>query len=96
MEKYALLKVQWVDAHNVAGGWHDSDELSDFAKNEAYRVISVGYCVKEDDKMLVLCSRYSPGTDEYGEHFGMIERLPKKMIDKIQAVHPPSLRKKAE
>lgn len=76
-----IAKVKWVDVHNVAGGWHDEEELEDFAVNEAYKVMSVGFLVKEDDKCLVLCSRYSPETSEYGAHYGMIERIPKKIID---------------
>jgi hypothetical protein len=80
--KHNLELIEWVDAHNIAGSWYDDDELSEFGKNEAYRVTSVGYCVYEDSLCVVLSGRLSPETDDYPSHFGMLERLPKKMIDK--------------
>ena len=81
-----LVKIEWVDVHNVVGGWHDPDELKDFAKNVAYHVTSVGYKVHEDKLCIVLSSRVSPETGEYNPHYGMLERIPKKIIDKITII----------
>jgi hypothetical protein len=76
-----IVKVDWVDVQNVAGSWHDTDELTSFAKDEAYKVTSVGWRVYEDDLCVVLAGRYSPKTEQFGEHYGMVERIPKKIID---------------
>jgi hypothetical protein len=78
----SLVSVHWVDVHNIAGGWNDTDELKAFAADEAYNVNSVGFLVHEDDKCIVLCARYSAETDKFEAHYGMLERIPKKIIDK--------------
>ena len=81
-----LLEVKWVDAHNLSGGWNDKDELDVFAKDEAYKVTSVGFLVHEDDLCIVLAGRVSPATDNYEAHYGLLERLPKKIIDKRRII----------
>ena len=78
---FDLVKVTWVDAHNNQGAWMTADELADFAKDEAYRVTQVGYKVHEDDQCIVLAARLSTPSPEYGQSFGMCERIPRKLID---------------
>jgi hypothetical protein len=79
--KYKLLNITWVDAHNNQGAWLDEDGLQSFGKDEAYRVTQVGYKVYEDDLCIVLAARLSKPSPEYGQSFGMLERIPKKLID---------------
>lgn len=81
IEEYPLLKITWVDAHNNNGAWMDEDELQEFGKDEAYRVTQVGYKVYEDELCIVLASRLSKPSPEYGQSYGMAERIPKKLID---------------
>jgi hypothetical protein len=78
---YDLLRITWVDAHNNQGSWVSQEELESFGKDEAYHVTQVGYKVYEDDLCIVLASRLSTPSEEYGQSFGMIERIPKKLID---------------
>lgn len=79
--KYDLLKIKWVDAHNNQGAWVNQEELEAFGKDEAFKVTQVGYKVYEDDLCIVLAARLSEPSEEYGQSFGMIERIPKKLID---------------
>lgn len=79
--KYPLLKITWVDAHNNQGSWANEEELQSFAKDEAYQVTQVGYKVYEDDLCIVLAARLSKPSEDYGQSFGMLERIPKKLID---------------
>lgn len=76
-----LVRVSWVDAHNNQGAWMTADELADFAKDEAYRVTQVGYKVYEDALCIVLAARLSTPSPDYGQSFGMCERIPKQLID---------------
>lgn len=81
MSNYPLLKITWVDAHNNQGAWVTQDDLHEFGRDEAYRVTQVGYKVWEDELCIVLASRLSKPSKEYGQSFGMLERIPKKLID---------------
>lgn len=78
---FDLVRVTWVDAHNNQGAWMTRDELAEFAADEAYRVTQVGYKVHEDELCIVLAARLSTPSPDYGQSFGMCERIPKKLID---------------
>jgi len=71
-----LMQVWWTDATNVAGTWHDADELADFATNGAWECSNTGWLVHEDDSCYVLAGRM---TDD-GKHCGLIERIPKTAV----------------
>ena len=81
MTSYPLVRVTWVDAHNNQGAWMTREELTAFAADEAYRVTQVGYKVHEDDLCIVLAARLSTPSVDYGQSFGMCERIPRKLID---------------
>lgn len=76
-----LLKVRWTDATNVAGGWHDADDLAEFATNGAWECTNTGWLVYEDDKCVVLAGRM---TDD-GQNVGLIERIPKAAITSLSS-----------
>lgn len=71
-----LRAVFWEDTTNVAGGWHDRDELAEFAANDHWKVCNIGWLVFEDDDCVVLSARRT--TDD--RHHGLIERIPKRAI----------------
>ena len=71
-----LMQVWWTDATNVAGTWHDADELADFATNGAWECSNTGWLVHEDDSCYVLAGRM---TDD-GRNAGLIERIPKTAV----------------
>lgn len=78
---FDLVRITWVDAHNNQGAWMTRDELTEFAADEAYRVTQVGYKVHEDELCIVLAARLSTPSPDYGQSFGMCERIPRKLID---------------
>jgi hypothetical protein len=80
----ALLQVSWTDTTNVAGGWHDDDELATFAADEVWECTNTGWLVYEDDKCLVLAGRM---TDD-GDHVGLLERIPKTAITARKVIAP--------
>jgi hypothetical protein len=86
---YDLVRVTWVDAHNNQGAWMTRDELAEFARDEAYRVTQVGYKVYEDELCIVLAARLSTPSADYGQSFGMCERIPRKLIDSIDLIRLP-------
>jgi hypothetical protein len=77
-----LLQVWWTDATNRAGGWHDAEELDEFARNGAWKASNTGWLVYEDDLCYVLAGRV---TDD-GEHAGLIERIPKAAVTRKEVL----------
>jgi len=76
LEDRRLCQLWWVDATNVAGGWHDADSLEFFATNGAWECSNTGWLVWEDDTCYVLAGRM---TDD-GNNAGLIERIPKSCV----------------
>jgi hypothetical protein len=76
LSERVLLQVSWTDATNVAGGWHDSTDLDNFAVNQAWASSNTGWLVYEDSLCYVLAGRM---TDD-GQHAGLIERIPKAAV----------------
>jgi hypothetical protein len=72
-----LERIWWTDATNVAGGWHTHDELQDFATNQKWKCTNTGWLVHEDDECVVLAGRMTNDR----EQFGLVERIPKRMIE---------------
>ena len=71
-----LAQVSWGDATNVAGGWHDEEDLAAFATNGAWKSSNTGWLVHEDETCVVLAGRM---TDD-GKNVGLVERIPKAAI----------------
>jgi hypothetical protein len=72
----ALIQVWRTDATNVAGGWHDAEDLAAFAGNGAWTCSSTGWLVREDDLCYVLAGRM---TDD-GANVGLIGRIPEAAV----------------
>lgn len=79
-----LLQLSWTDCTNVAGGWHDVDDLEHFAVNGAWETTNTGWLVYEDDNCYVLAGRM---TDD-GKNVGLIERIPKTAVTKKTQLSP--------
>jgi hypothetical protein len=73
-----LTEVTWTDCTNVAGGWHDGEDLDGFALNGAWETTNTGWLVYEDDLCVVLAGRMTVN----GKHVGLVERIPKAAITK--------------
>lgn len=78
--KRTLVQLSWTDATNVAGGWHDADDLAEFATNGAWGCSNTGWLVHEDALCYVLAGRM---TDD-GNNVGLIERIPKTAVTRIR------------
>lgn len=70
------MQIHWVDCTNVAGGWHDADDLNVFALDGAWECSNTGWLVYEDERCYVLAGR----TTDDGENVGLIERIPKSAV----------------
>ena len=79
-EERKVVRIYWTDTTNVAGGWHDKDELEDFGKNGKWNCYNVGELVFEDDDCYVLAGRRT----ENHEQTGLIERIPKSAVTKVE------------
>jgi hypothetical protein len=79
-----LMSVSWTDATNVAGGWHDEDDLDAFTKNAAWEATNTGWLVHEDNICYVLAGRM---TDD-GKNVGLIERIPKRAVTRVVKFKP--------
>jgi hypothetical protein len=79
-----LMSVSWTDATNVAGGWHDADDLAEFATNGAWEASNTGWLVWEDEHCYVLAGRM---TDD-GKNVGLIERIPKRAVTRLVKFAP--------
>jgi hypothetical protein len=78
-----LERVWWTDTTNVAGGWHDHDELQYFATNQKWACNNTGWVVYEDDYCVVLSGRM---TNDHTQ-FGLVERIPKRMIERREVLY---------
>lgn len=76
MASRTLLQVSWTDCTNVAGGWHDAEDLAGFATNGAWACSNTGWLVWEDACCVILAGRM---TDD-GNNVGLVERIPKAAI----------------
>lgn len=83
-ESRILMQVWWTDATNVAGGWHDAEDLAEFATNGAWEASNTGWLVHEDDLCYVLAGRM---TDD-GRNVGLIERIPKAAVTRKMVFVP--------
>lgn len=81
-----LVQLWWTDATNVAGGWHDADDLADFATDGAWECSNAGWLVWEDDRCYVLAGRL---TDD-GKNAGLIERIPKAAVTRKAVLAGPA------
>lgn len=76
MDPLKLVCVEWDDAYNNAGSWHTLEEAVEFARKNSFRVKNVGWLIHEDDSCYLLSSRHAYIEEQYG----LIERIPKKMV----------------
>jgi hypothetical protein len=80
-----LLQVWWTDCTNVAGGWHDAEDLDGFATSGAWECSNTGWLVYEDDRCYVLAGRM---TDD-GKNAGLVERIPKACVTRKAVLAGP-------
>lgn len=75
-----IVEVIWVDIEELAGGWHDLDEVEEHVNNEKGRTVKmVGYLLEEDEEKLTLSD------SKMGDNFyGTINVIPKGCIKEVK------------
>ncbi len=74
-----IVEVTWIDIEELAGGWHDQDEVDSHIHNDKGRTVKmVGYLLEEDEKKLVLSDSLM------GEFYGTINVIPKGCIEEVK------------
>jgi hypothetical protein len=61
-----IVEVTWVDIEELAGGWHDLDEVEEHVGNVEGRTVKmVGYLLEEDEDKITLTDS-KMGSNFYG------------------------------
>jgi hypothetical protein len=79
MRLFSIIYLEWVDAHGNTG-WFSNQEKDEWLKDDWY-TNSVGFLIKETDKMLVIAERHEP--DNYAnrmEQWGGLHKIPKTWV----------------
>ena len=77
-----IVEVTWVDIEELAGGWHDLDEVEEHVGNVAGRTVRmVGYLLEEDEEKVTLAD------SKMGDNFyGTINVIPKGCIVEMTTI----------
>lgn len=77
-----MVRVYWTDAHNASGAWHTQEEAMEFVKDNNFQCSNVGFLVHVDKDCVLIASR----TTNSGDQVGLIERIPRRMIERVTEV----------
>ena len=74
-----MVQVQWYDAACFNGsGWNDTEEVEAFIDEGLPLMFTIGFVLKEDDKMIVVA-------DSLGPHeIGQVNKIPVGWIKEVQ------------
>lgn len=77
-----IVEVVWVDIEELAGGWHDLDEVEEHINNEDGRTARmVGYLLEEDETKIVLVD------SKLGSKFyGTVNVIPRGCITELTVI----------
>jgi hypothetical protein len=79
MKQIPIIFIQWIDAHGNTG-WFSNSEKDEWAKEDWY-TDSVGFLIKETDKMIVIAERHEPNNSvNRMEQWGGLHKIPKTWI----------------
>jgi hypothetical protein len=74
-----IVEVTWTDIEELAGGWHDQEDVDRFiSENRSRTVKHVGYLYEEDEKYIVLVDSLA------GDEFGTLNIIPRGCIEEIK------------
>ena len=75
-----IVEVTWIDIEELAGGWHDLDEVEEHINNVEGRTVKmVGYLLEEDEDKIVIFD------SKMGQTFyGTINVIPRGTVVKIE------------
>ena len=74
------VEVIWVDIEELAGGWHDQDDVDEHIHNvEARTVKMLGYLLEQDEETITLVDSMM-GT----KYYGTVNVIPRGCIKSIR------------
>lgn len=78
-----IVEVIWIDIEELAGGWHDLDEVEEHINNVEGRTVKmVGYLLEEDeDKISLSDSKMGDG------FYGTVNVIPKGCVISVTELH---------
>jgi hypothetical protein len=77
------VSVKWVDSYGISSGWRD---LSGY-KAQLLNIVSLGFIVFEDEKVVALAHNYSEETPDTPEQANGIMVIPKVSIKEITDIY---------
>lgn len=81
--KEKLIYIEWEDAV-ASSAWKDREEVTKWGKEAIATVCDVGWVMEENDKYLVLASRYGPQKED--PIWGNLQKIPKTWIRKRKTI----------
>ena len=82
-----LVYIEWEDAI-AQTGWHNEDEMEEWAKRDNMITKEVGWVYKENKTHLILVSRMldEETKDRNYKSFGLLQKIPKTWIRKRKII----------
>lgn len=77
-KKPKLVLIKWHDACSAVE-WHTETDVDSWINDNGFNCENIGYLIRETKDFVVLAARVSWSDKQYG----LLEKLPRKMIDKI-------------
>lgn len=80
-----LLYVQWEDASSRSS-WSSLETVEDWNKNGRFMVETLGWLVKDTDKVIIIAGSHNPESEYSDEVYGDLIRIPKTWIRKRKVI----------
>lgn len=81
IKKPKLIYIEWGDAISNTG-WMSFNEALEWGEEEHWIVKNIGWLLKETSSYILLASKYSEGSGEYG----LLHKIPKTWIRKRKII----------
>jgi hypothetical protein len=78
-KQYPVIYIEWIDAHGNTS-WFSNEEIEGWIKEDWYTQ-TVGFLIKETQKMIILAERHEPEKSaNRTEQWGGVHKIPKTWI----------------
>jgi len=79
--KLKLVYIEWGDAISNTG-WMNKEDILKWGENNTWLVKNIGWVIKETKLYILLASKYSEETNEYG----LIHKIPRTWIKVMKTI----------
>jgi len=76
VKRLRRVEVEWDDACQLVGAWHDRDEALSRSGRSPLRIVSIGYILRLDKRVLVMAQ------SAHGSRVGGVQIIPRRAIVK--------------